>query len=136
LAHELGLSSEDVQFAGYTTDPSAYFHNSLFAVLPSLVEGMPIAVIEAAAAARATLVTDVDGARDTVPQNATLVNRIQLNEVTSLARALDSWFANHASTQHEGERFFSYHQARHSSEIVGNRYLELYRELSAHVHGS
>ncbi|HVS09413.1 MAG TPA: glycosyltransferase [Planctomycetota bacterium] len=65
LARRLGLERR-VRFLGWRTDVPAIVAACDFLVLPSRWEGMPYAVLEALAAGRPVVASDVDGARELV----------------------------------------------------------------------
>jgi glycosyltransferase involved in cell wall biosynthesis len=64
-AADLGLQRH-VVFAGYQSPIAPFYHLAEFVVLPSLYEGMPLTAIEAGAAGKALVATDVDGTGEVV----------------------------------------------------------------------
>ena len=86
--------------------------------------------VEAAAARRASLVTDVEGSREMVPPDSRLVNKVKPGFVDGLARALIEWFADPVMTRAEGTRFFNYHRDRHSVATMGSKYLKVYCQIT------
>jgi glycosyltransferase involved in cell wall biosynthesis len=72
LAAELGIS-DAVEFAGYREDVLPYLAAADMAVLSSANEGTPVALIEAAAAARPAVATRVGGVADVVAEGAGLL---------------------------------------------------------------
>lgn len=72
LARELGCA-EAVTFLGYRRDLPTIARGSDAALLTSANEGTPVALIEAAAAARPAVATDVGGVRDIVGDGAGLL---------------------------------------------------------------
>jgi glycosyltransferase involved in cell wall biosynthesis len=62
---------EQVLFAGSTPAVAPFYHLAEFVVLPSLYEGMPLVAIEAGAAGRAVIATDVDGTREVIEADRT-----------------------------------------------------------------
>jgi len=115
-----------VRFHGYTSAVAAHHAGSLFAVLPTRVEGLPTVVVEAAAAGRATLMTAVDGCRPCVPTDAGLPNLVPVDDDAALAAALTRWLADPDATLAEGARFFRHHRARFHAAIVALRLRRLY----------
>ena len=61
----------DVEWRGHTSDISAEMHESDIIVLPSYSEGLPKTLVDAAAAGRATVTTDVPGCRDAIEPGVT-----------------------------------------------------------------
>jgi glycosyltransferase involved in cell wall biosynthesis len=72
LARELGCA-EAVSFVGYRRDLVTIARGSDAALLTSANEGTPVALIEAAAAARPAVATNVGGVRDIVVEGAGLL---------------------------------------------------------------
>jgi glycosyltransferase involved in cell wall biosynthesis len=129
LAAALGIERL-VDFRGYTSDVAGAHDRARFAILASEREGHPVAVVEAAARARPTLVTDVDGSRDCIPPAAELPNRVPFGDELALAEALETWLAAPDAAARDGARFFDFHRARYSTEVIGRRYSQLYREAA------
>jgi glycosyltransferase involved in cell wall biosynthesis len=69
-AHELGLA-RDCLFLGYQEDVAAWYAVCDAIVLTSASEGTPVTIIEALAAARAVVATDVGGVPDVVDDGET-----------------------------------------------------------------
>ncbi|WP_399432248.1 glycosyltransferase [Streptomyces sp. WAC05374] len=62
-----GAGPAAVGFAGAVTDPALWYRAADLVVQPSRWEGMALAPLEAMAAGRPVVVTDVDGARESLP---------------------------------------------------------------------
>lgn len=129
LAIQLGLE-EYVEFRGFHANVDSEIERARFAVLASKVEGQGIVVLECAARGRASLLTDVDGLRDCLPNSRNLPNGIQYGNIEGLADALEAWVAYPDKVIEEGRRFFEFLKAHASSEIVAERYAEVYRNLA------
>jgi glycosyltransferase involved in cell wall biosynthesis len=93
----LGLTPEQlpsfgdaVEYAGAPADPEALLASCHLFVYPSHAEGMPQPVLEAMAAGRPVITTDVAGCRDTVDErvNGCLV---QAGDAKALAAAMESF---------------------------------------------
>lgn len=128
----LGLQSQ-VKLHGYSGDLPEAFHRGLFNILASETEGFPNVVVEAAAHGRASLVTDVDGSRDTVPPGVKLPNLVPFGDAERLAQALARWFGEPAKTLEEGTRFHEFLRERCSPEAVRQQYQTIYEELRSGV---
>jgi len=85
LARDLGLA-ERVHFLGFRTDVPRLMKTADFLCLPSRWEGLPYVVLEAFAAGRPVVATDVSGARDLVDEATGC--RVAVDDVPALARAL------------------------------------------------
>lgn len=110
LARELGCA-ELVHFLGYRRDLPTIYAGSDAALLTSDNEGTPVALIEAAAAGRPAVATDVGGVRDIVVEGAGLLapagdERRLAEQMTRLAvdRELRLQMGERAR-QHVRERF-------------------------------
>ncbi|HEY2254875.1 MAG TPA: glycosyltransferase family 4 protein [Variovorax sp.] len=122
----LGLA-DLITFRGFVSDVRSDYEQALFAILASSIEGQGIVTIEAAAAGRASLLTDVDGSRDCLPPNRALPNGLPYGKAEALADALQFWFANPEAVAEEGRTFFDFHQALNSSKVLGEKYAAAYQ---------
>ena len=126
-AGELGISRL-VDFRGFQKDVTLEIDRASFAVLASEVEGLPVAVLEAASRGLPTLVTDVDGSRECVPPDQGLPNRVPFGNAPALADALAAWLEDPDAVAREGLAFHDFHKERHSTEVIGKKYADLYRK--------
>jgi len=69
-AARLGVTDR-VHFLGYRTDPAALLARADLFVLPSVVEGFPLSVLEAMAAGVPVVATDIGGTREAVAHEQT-----------------------------------------------------------------
>lgn len=128
LTEELGLASL-ITFKGYLSDVDPLYEQSLFSILVSSVEGQGIVTVEAAAAGRASLLTDVDGSRDCLPPVRGLPNGVPFGDVAALAKLIEYWFSHSSEVLAEGQVFFEFHKSVNSLDAVGERYASAYRRL-------
>ncbi len=70
MTFELGISNA-VQFMGFRSDVQSILRSADIFVLPSLFEGLPLSLLEAMAAGKPVVATDVDGTHDVVIDGAT-----------------------------------------------------------------
>jgi glycosyltransferase involved in cell wall biosynthesis len=113
---------------GYRRDvPQVMAALDLF-VLPSLWEGLPYVVLEAMAARRAVVATDVNGSRDIVRPDETglLVPSAQAEPLADAIVALLGDAKRRAAMGEAGARRV---RAEYSLEVMLERYRALYREL-------
>jgi glycosyltransferase involved in cell wall biosynthesis len=91
-----------VAYLGETFDVRPYLANCHVFVLPSYREGAPTSVMEAMAASRACVVTDVPGCRETVKEgeNGFLV---PARDVAALAAAMERFLRDPALARSMGE---------------------------------
>lgn len=91
LAQSLGLLQE-VEFLGFVSDVPAFLSSIDIFVLPSLFEGLGVAVLEAMAAARPVVASDTGGLRELVVDGETGLLAAPGDSV-SLARAISKLIA-------------------------------------------
>ncbi|HVB80571.1 MAG TPA: glycosyltransferase [Candidatus Binataceae bacterium] len=77
-----------VNFLGYRPDPEVLLAAADVVVLPSRYEGLPLAAIEAMAAARPVVATDIDGIREVVIDGSSGL-LVRPGDVHGLARAVE-----------------------------------------------
>ncbi len=126
LADDLGLA--DVRFEGSTDDVLPYLHAADVFVLPSNVEALSCALLEAMATGLAVLVSDLPGNRAVVQHrgNGLTFSRDDRQSLASGLEALES-----PSLRREvGDRAATMIRAEFSLESIADLHLNLYRELS------
>ncbi len=122
-------SDQDVDCLGYRTDIAELFSNSAIIVLPSYYkEGLPKALIEAAACGRATITTNLPGCRDAIIPNKTGL-LIPAKNAKALADAIESLLANHNLRENMGRAARELAEKKYSIEDVVNKHLEIYSNL-------
>ena len=116
-----------VTFENYRSDIQDQLRASYFNVLVSQTEGFPNVVIEAAALGKPSLVTNVDGSRDCVPQNAALPNLVPFGQPEDLAVALAQWMqAPTESVSSEGARFHDFLKHKCDMKTIQQAYRDVY----------
>jgi glycosyltransferase involved in cell wall biosynthesis len=118
-----------IRFKGFSSDIHKEIKASAFHVLVSEREGFPNAVVEAAAEYIPTLLTDVDGSRDTLPAGHVLPNGIPYGDVERLADALRIWITSPDDVRRDGALFRDYLRAQCSPDVVRDQYVNLYSQL-------
>lgn len=118
-----------VHFAGAVADPVPWYRAADLVVLPSRWEGMALAPLEALACGRPVVVTDVDGARESLPPAHTARCLVPPEDAEALAGAVVALLSDaalRASLSEQGRRHVrSTHDVRRSAERVS----DLYRAL-------
>jgi glycosyltransferase involved in cell wall biosynthesis len=119
-----------VEWWGWRDDMVEVFHQSHVVCLPSYREGLPKALIDAAACGRAIVTCDVPGCREVVREgdNGLLVPP---RDAAALAAALRRLLADAALRRAMGERGRARAVAEFSLGRVIEQTLELYRALLA-----
>lgn len=130
-----------VSFAGAVADPRAWYRAADLVVQPSRWEGMALVPLEAMACATPVLVTDVDGARESLPAHAADGCLVPPSDPAALARALVDLVRDtdglralgHSCRRHVRDR----HDIRRTAAAIEDLYGELlgraateHRELS------
>ncbi|MFD7546156.1 glycosyltransferase [Streptomyces sp. NPDC059816] len=122
-------SPEGVIFAGAVDDPRPWYRAADLVVLPSRWEGMALAPLEAMACGRPVLLTDVDGARESLPPGHAPYCLVPPGDPGALARAtarllLDA--PRRTVLGQEGRRHvLTTHDVRQSADAVAAVYREL-----------
>ncbi|MFJ8540618.1 glycosyltransferase family 4 protein [Streptomyces sp. NPDC093586] len=118
-----------VLFAGAVADTSVWYQAADLAVLPSRWEGMALAPLEAMACGVPVLVTDVDGARESLPPSFAARCVVPPENPGELAAAITALLLDaplRASLGVRGRRHvLSLHDVRHTTEAVADVYRDL-----------
>ncbi|MGW3450922.1 glycosyltransferase [Streptomyces sp. NPDC001076] len=129
LAAASASASASVEFVGPVADVRPWYRAADLVVLPSRWEGMALAPLEALACGRPVLVTDVDGARESLPPGHAAHCLVPPGRPGALAGAVAALLLDpelRASLGDQGRRHvLSTHDVRRTAEAVA----ELYREL-------
>lgn len=129
LAATLGIAGR-VRFTGWQRDLAAVHGGIDVSVLSSLNEGTPVAIIEAMAAARPVIATDVGGVRDVVVHGQTgLV--VPPGDVPALAAAMEHLASDSALRAAFGRAGRETVRARFSRERLETEIAQRYREALA-----
>jgi glycosyltransferase involved in cell wall biosynthesis len=118
-----------VLFTGAVDDVVPFYRAADIVVLPSRWEGMALAPLEALACARTVVLTDVDGARESLPPALAARCLVPPEDPVALAGAIAGLLTDpplRAALGDQGRRHvLSTHDVRHTAEQVA----ALYREL-------
>jgi glycosyltransferase involved in cell wall biosynthesis len=119
-----------VECWGYRRDVDAVLRQAHVICLPSYREGLPTALIEAAASARAIVATDVPGCRDVVrhEDNGLLVPP---RDATALSNALQRLIEDPRTRRRMAERGRQIAEAEFGVERIVARTLNVYKTLLA-----
>ncbi|MGW3035969.1 glycosyltransferase [Streptomyces sp. NPDC001178] len=122
-----------VVFAGGAPDAAPWYRAADVVVLPSRWEGMALAPLEAMACARPVVVTDVDGARESLPPEQLPYCLVPPEDPGALARALTALLRDEprrAALGAQGRRHvLAAHDLRQAADAVTEVYRELLGEL-------
>ncbi|GHF68095.1 glycosyltransferase [Streptomyces griseosporeus] len=118
-----------VLFAGAVADPVPWYRAADLVVLPSRWEGMALAPLEAMGCGRPVVVTDVDGARESLPDDLAAHCLVPPGDPAALASAVAALLADpplRAALGHRARRHvLSTHDVRHTAEAVAGVYRDL-----------
>ena len=120
-----------VEVLGYISDIPTLFANSNIIVLPSYLEGLPKALIEAAACGRAVVTTDVPGCRDAIEPEITGL-LVPVRDSNALADAVQSLIEDPLRRRLMGEAGRVMAEREFSLEKVIDAHMALYYELLNH----
>lgn len=125
---EHGLA-ERVEFLGYRDDVPALTAAAEVCVLPSLKEGLPRAIIEAAACARPMVATNVVGNRDTIIDGVTGF-LVPLDDAAAMAGRLAMLLADAGLRRRIGQAALAHARQHFDERAVTERIIALYDELA------
>lgn len=118
-----------VLFAGAVTDAAPWYQAADLVVLPSRWEGMALAPLEAMACARPVVVTDVDGARESLPPSLADRCLVPPEDPRALARTMAALLLDPPLRASLGDRarrhVLSLHDVRHTARAVAGVYRDL-----------
>jgi glycosyltransferase involved in cell wall biosynthesis len=124
-----GRAPKSVLFAGAVTDAAPWYRAADLVVLPSRWEGMALAPLEAMACERPVVVTDVDGARESLPGALAASCLVPPEDPAALARAVTGLLLDpplRASLGRLGRRHvLSTHDVRLTAAAVADVYRDL-----------
>jgi glycosyltransferase involved in cell wall biosynthesis len=131
LARELGVADR-VEFRGWVgrAEIAEAFRQGDVFCLPSLSEGMPVALLQAMASAMAVVATDTDGAREEAidGESGRIVPR---GDAQAMARALAALVESPEQREAFGRAGRRRCEEVFSWRIVGDQYETLFREILA-----
>lgn len=125
-----------VELWGFRRDMPDVLRQSHIVVLPSYYrEGLPKALIEAAACGRPVVTTDTPGCRDAIIANKTGL-LIPARNVPALADAMRRLISDQTTRLRMGIAAREYAEEAFSIDHVTHRHLEIYRALSGRINSS
>jgi glycosyltransferase involved in cell wall biosynthesis len=118
-ARELGVA-DNIIFTGFRTDVKDILAALDVYVLPSLSEGLGTAIIEAAAAGRAIVTSNVGGIPDVITDGKTGL-LVSPENSEGLTTALLRFYKDRAFAQHCGEAAAKHARENFSEELLGEK---------------
>lgn len=127
LASQLGLDDR-VTFLGYRQDVQKLIAAADLVVLPSLYEGLPLAVLEAMAAAKPVVASRIPSIQEIVTEGIDGI-LFQPGDPGDLARAIDEVLLDPDGARRIGVAARQTVALRFSAEVMGDRVKEVYAKL-------
>ncbi|MEV6834369.1 glycosyltransferase [Streptomyces sp. NPDC051133] len=118
-----------VRFTGAVTDPLPWYRAADLVVLPSRWEGMALAPLEALGCGRPVVVTDVDGARESLPPALLHDCLVPPEDPAALAGAVTRLLSDRARCAALGAQGRRHVLAAHDVRHTAARIAAVYREL-------
>jgi glycosyltransferase involved in cell wall biosynthesis len=118
-----------VTFAGAAPDAAPWYRAADVVVLPSRWEGMALAPLEAMACARPVVVTDVDGARESLPPQQLPYCLVPPEDPGALVRALTALLRDEQLRVALGAQGRRHVLAAHDLRQAADAVTDVYREL-------
>jgi glycosyltransferase involved in cell wall biosynthesis len=115
---------------GYRNDMPLVLSSASVVVLPSYREGLPKALLEAAACGRAVVTTDVPGCRDAIDPGSTGL-LVPVREVAPLAQAIEQLLLNPAQREAMGLAGRLLAEREFDVNAVVDKHLAIYQRLLA-----
>jgi glycosyltransferase involved in cell wall biosynthesis len=120
-----------VLFAGHTDDTQPWYAAADVVVLPSRWEAMALAPLEAMAAGRPVVLSDVGGARESLPAGHAPHCLVPPGDPAALARSVGALLADPARRRILGRQAAEHARAAHDVRRTAAAHARLYRELLA-----
>lgn len=120
-------AGDGIVFAGQREDAADWLAAANVVVAPSRWEGMSFAMLEAMAAARSVVITDVPGARDALGQDSAAI--VPLGDRRALAAAINVRLLDPAIAEEEGTAARLRVERGHDLRTTTRAVAELYRSL-------
>jgi glycosyltransferase involved in cell wall biosynthesis len=117
-----------IEWLGHVDDMTPFFREAAIVCLPSYREGMPKALLEAAAAGCAVVTTDVTGCREAVEPGVT-GDLVSVRDSDDLAKALLSLIKDGQRLQEYGAKGQERARAMFSVASVVSQTVEIYRGI-------
>lgn len=117
-----------VEFLGYQKDIPKLYASSNIICLPSYREGLPKSLMEAAAARRAVVTTDVPGCRDAIIPNKTGL-LVPVRNIEALANAIQDLIVNSKKRQIMAKAGRKLAEKNFAIKNIVDAHLEIYENL-------
>ena len=122
-------NENNIEYIGEVKDVREIWKISHIAILPSKREGLPKSLLEAAAAGRAIISTDVPGSRE-IAINSINAEIVQLDDINGLAKAILYLAKNHKVRKSYGLKSRELVESDMSEDQVIRNTLSLYKSFN------
>ncbi|MFJ4712661.1 glycosyltransferase family 4 protein [Streptomyces sp. NPDC088785] len=129
LAELRAAAPPSVRFAGAVDDPAPWYRAADLVVLPSRWEGIALAPLEAMACGTPVLLTDVDGARESLPPPLTGPCLAPPDDPAALARVMSGLLRDADALRALGREARRHVRAHHDVRRTAGAVTDVYREL-------
>ena len=125
---EIEEAKDIIEFLGYQENMAPLYQNADIVCLPSYREGLPRALLEAAATGRPLISTDVPGCRQiAIHEKNALV--VPAKDSQALASALKYMIANPAMRERFGDESRKMVEQKFSMKIINSQMIEVYKQV-------
>ncbi len=121
------LAGEGVSLVGNAADPRDWYAAADVVVAPSRWEGMALVPLEAGSSGRSVVMTDVTGARETVPPGCGAV--VPVDDTSALAEALASRLGDVVRADEEGAALRRHVRTHYGLEATASALAQVYDEV-------
>jgi glycosyltransferase involved in cell wall biosynthesis len=118
-----------VEFPGPTDDPASWYAAASLVVAPSRWEGMALVPLEAMACGRPVVISEVAGARESLPSGHARLCLVPPGDPAGLARALIRLLSDPVRARELGEQARRHARAEHDVLHTAAAFSRLYRAV-------
>ncbi|MDX3851292.1 glycosyltransferase [Streptomyces sp. AK02-01A] len=126
-----GTAPPSVLFAGAVADTAPWYRAADLVVLPSRWEGMAVAPLEAMASGRAVVLTDVDGARESLPPGSETLCLTPPEDPPALAAAVSALLRDGRLREAIGRQGHQHVLSTYDVRQTARAIADVYREVAA-----
>jgi glycosyltransferase involved in cell wall biosynthesis len=125
-----GKGPHDIVFTGTRTDVDRLYGLMDMFVLPSLTEGLPMALLEAIASKRPVVATRVGGVPKVI-EDGSSGRLVAPGDAKALARAIQGILADPEGARSMAENAYETVRETFSADTMAQRYLDVYEEMTS-----
>lgn len=118
-----------IELKGYLPNVQEFISRIDFLILPSFVEGQGLVTIEGALHKKPTLLSLVDGSIDCIPDDLSLPNGFNPNDLNEFIEYFRLWLSEPDLIKKDGLKFFAKMSEEVNPRSLVTKYFEAYRDL-------